>query len=105
MHAPVAGFQRLEDTTMPLESGRMKLMAAGRAEGGPAATVPMICSERERLLRLYHEAVAAYAETVGCLKSAERQEFPKRFALADAAREKCDRLREKMDEHRADHGC
>lgn len=65
----------------------------------------MVCAERERLLKLYHDAVAAYADAVSCLKNAAAAEFPKRFALADAAREKCDRLRDNMDGHRRDHGC
>ncbi|HUA86337.1 MAG TPA: hypothetical protein VMB85_20915 [Bryobacteraceae bacterium] len=65
----------------------------------------MICSERERLLRTYHTAVTAYAEVVSQLKNAGVKEFPKQFALADAAREKCDRLRECIDNHRATHGC
>jgi len=65
----------------------------------------MICSEREQLLRSYHAAVSAYAEVVSALKNAERAEFPRQFAMADAAREKCDRIREKIEQHRAEHGC
>ena len=65
----------------------------------------MICAERERLLQAYHAAVSAYADVVSDLKNAAASDFPKQFALADAARENCDRLREKIDEHRTNHGC
>jgi hypothetical protein len=86
---------------MPQELGRL---ASLRNRLGHAAAI-MICSERERLLRSYHTAVTAYAEVVSQLKNADTKEFPKQFALADAAREKCDRLRESIDQHRATHGC
>lgn len=65
----------------------------------------MICTERERLLRCYHIAVTAYAEVVCRLKDVDTQEFSRQFALADAAREECDRLRDCIDQHCATHGC
>ena len=71
---------------------------------GQAASI-MICAERERLLRSYHIAVTAYAEVVSRLKDIDTREFPKHFAKADAAREECDRLRDRIDQHRAAHGC
>jgi hypothetical protein len=65
----------------------------------------MICAERERLLHDYHAAVMTYAEVVRQLKKSGRNEFPWRFERADAARENCDHLREKIEEHRATHRC
>jgi flagellar biosynthesis regulator FlaF len=65
----------------------------------------MTCPEREQLLQAYHQAVSAYANAVSELKYANRDQFPRQFALADAARQKCDRLREKIDQHRVTHGC
>ena len=79
-----------------------KRMASGVSVRG---NLTMICAERERLLQAYHSAVSAYADVVSHLKDAGSFEFPKQFAMADAAREKCDRLREKIDEHRTHHGC
>jgi hypothetical protein len=57
------------------------------------------------LLQDYHAAVIAYAEVVSQLKKSDRVEFPARFARADEARENCDRLRERIEEHRAAHRC
>lgn len=79
-------------------------LLSSHARLGKAAAI-MICAERERLLRCYHVAVTAYAEVVCRLKNADNQEFRKQFALADAAREECDRLRDRIDQHRAAHGC
>jgi hypothetical protein len=76
-----------------------KRLAAGARE------LTMTCPEREQLLQAYHQAVAAYANAVSELKHANRDQFPRQFAMADAAREKCDRLREKIDLHRVTHGC
>jgi hypothetical protein len=74
--------------------------------GGMTSAPPvMICSERERLLQAYHDAVAAYADVVSRLKLAQRTDFPRQFAMADAARENCNRLRDRLMEHRAHHGC
>lgn len=64
----------------------------------------MICTEREQLLHDYHAAVMTYAEVVRQLKKSGI-EFPGRFERADAAPENCDRLREKIEEHRATHRC
>ena len=87
---------------MALESHNIKRAMAGGVE---RSAVLMMCSERERLLRSYHTAVSSYANIVSELKNADRSEFPKRFALADAARERCDRLRETIERHRREHGC
>jgi hypothetical protein len=65
----------------------------------------MICQERERLMQAYHDAVASYANVVSQLKNACPAEFPRQFAMADAARERCDRLRESLAAHREKHGC
>ena len=65
----------------------------------------MICSERERLLESYRAAVEAYAVAVTALKLAAVADFPREYARADECREKCDHLRERIENHRKLHGC
>jgi len=65
----------------------------------------MICPERDRLLELYRVAVEQYAVTVTSLRKAHVTDFAREYAKADEYREKCDKLRDKVDGHRRKHGC
>lgn len=65
----------------------------------------MVCPERERLLEQYRVAVDHYATAVQALRQLEGERFLARYWEVDEARERCDRMRRAIDEHRRQHGC
>lgn len=73
------------------------------------APKPAECIEKERLMRSYQKAAAAYSDAVTLLQQkmgiSPREEYDRMNRAADAARLNTEGARLALEQHRADHGC
>jgi hypothetical protein len=65
----------------------------------------MVCAEKIRLISAYAAVAERYANATAKLRTTTDEEFAEALIVSEAARTECNKARQAIREHRAEHCC